>query len=129
MPKYIQNRTKGRQILAFFHQFLDRLNQLQCSATLIYSITFPSSTQMHNTSLAGCWYYSPAMSPLYPAPCCNLKIQGCLVCVFVCVCFSHFYMRFSQEHLYQALYFVASNLGLHCLSVPKEVTLYIISRN
>ena len=33
-------------ILHFFHRFLSPLNQLQCSATLIYGTTFPGSTKI-----------------------------------------------------------------------------------
>ena len=45
--------TKPRGFFALFHRFLARLNQLRCTATLIYGTTFPGSTKIHSASPAG----------------------------------------------------------------------------
>ena len=54
--KGFAKRNKQRGIFAFFNQFLARLNQHRCPATLIYGTTFPGSTKTHSTSPAG-WSY------------------------------------------------------------------------
>ena len=54
--KGIPDITKQRGCLAFFNQFLARLNQLRCLATLINGTTFPGSSKIHSTSPAGSNY-------------------------------------------------------------------------